>query len=398
MATSPLPTPKSTSEKTTKASLGAFAFSVLIHSAAILIVGGYVIFEGVVPKASFIPVEESGASLEGDVIPEPEQPTDPIDTPTMPETELTVSSTQSSETDATSSDILVSTGANPTFSLPPAVGAPSTTPKLGFGTGTQGNSGNKAAGPKGNVIRSIFGSTESSPSTLRGTMFDLKQSRSGEPIKTTYLDKMAEYCKKQDTDVFKDFYKVDTVLYATHLFVPLIVATEAPKAFQVEDKVKPAQWVIVYEGQFTAPSSGSYRFVGYADDILVVFVNGKVVLDGSRPTLGYGGGTSFSGWTPGPETTRSHRITNGHIAYGDWLKLDSGRPNKISILFGEQPGGQFCGFLFIQEEGKKYDKDATGRPVLPVFRLQDVKIEVPDGTQPKNTHPFEPKGPVFRNP
>lgn len=391
----------STSDKVNKASLGAFALSLLVHGAVILLVGGYVVFEGVIPKSPFIAVE-GAVNAPVDEIPEPEQPQEMMDTPVAPTSELNLPRENAAPGEATSADIIVSSGANPSFSLPPAVAAPSATPRLGFGSGTKGNSEGRGTGsPQGGIIRSLFGTTESSPSTLKGTMYDLKQTRGGKPTKADYLALTNEFSQKWDTGVFRDYYKVDTSLYATHLFIPLIKAAEAPKAFNVEDKVQPSQWVIVYEGTFTAPASETYRFVGYADDILMVGVNGQLVLDGSRPTIGFDKNLgAASAWKVTPDTLLRHKIGNGQLAYGDWIPLQAGQPNQIHILLGERPGGFFCGFLLIQEKGKKYEVDAKsgGRPILPLFRTQTAEISFPPDTNPANIPVYESRGPVFRNP
>jgi len=403
MQDAPPSPPKSgiTAEKINKASLGAFALSLIVHGAVILLVGSYVVFEGVIPKSPFIAVE-GAVNAPGDEIPEPEQPQELMDTPAAPTSELNLPREAATSGEATSADIIVSSGANPSFSLPPAVAAPSATPKLGFGSGTRGNAEGRGTGsPQGGIVRSLFGATESAPSTLKGTLYDLKQTRGGKPAKADYLALTNEYSQKWDAGVFRDYYKVDTSLYATHLFIPLLKASEAPKAFKVEDKVQPSQWVIVYEGTFTAPASETYRFVGYADDILMVGVNGQLVLDGSRPTIGFDKNLgAASAWKVTPDTLLRHKIGNGQLAYGDWIPMQAGQTNQIQILLGERPGGFFCGFLFIQEKGKKYETDpkSGNRPILPLFRTQMAEISLPADTNPANIPQYEPRGPVFRNP
>ncbi len=61
--------------------------------------------------------------------------------------------------------------------------------------------------------------------------------------------------------------------------MPVMDAKDAPKAFKVN---KPASyWAVHYRGKVRAPATGTYRFVGLADDFLLVRFGGRLVLDAS---------------------------------------------------------------------------------------------------------------------
>ncbi len=80
----------------------------------------------------------------------------------------------------------------------------------------------------------------------------------------------------------KDFFRADTELFATTFFFPQMEAIAAPKEFGVDSEGR--YWFVHYSGKVTVPESGRYRFAGSADNLLVVFVDGRPVLDGSKPS------------------------------------------------------------------------------------------------------------------
>lgn len=77
------------------------------------------------------------------------------------------------------------------------------------------------------------------------------------------------------------YYKTPNHLYATQIFIPLRKSNESTKAFGVDGIVEAKRWIIVYRGMVTAPESCSFRFVGFADDFMMVRWNGENVLDAS---------------------------------------------------------------------------------------------------------------------
>ena len=124
-------------------------------------------------------------------------------------------------------------------------------------------------------------------------MFDLKMDSSGK--KPTGLgpkgnpgvtdDDFYKACRellagnRVNESALRRYFAVPKKLGATQLFIPSRLADEAPKSFGVADKVKPNFWVIQYKGRFTAPVSGQFRFIGKADDLLWVAVEGRTVLE-----------------------------------------------------------------------------------------------------------------------
>jgi len=74
------------------------------------------------------------------------------------------------------------------------------------------------------------------------------------------------------------------------------------------------------------------------------------------------------------------------------VRLEPGQTNTMEIVGGERPGGQFCAYLFVEERGRNYKKEASGRPILPLFRTAEME------TTPDPTAAFDKNGPVFGMP
>jgi len=386
-------------DTSTKASLGAFALSAIIHGAALLLLGSYVVFDQVIMRQPFEAVVVGTQSMdEAVVMPEPQDVPDPLDVPAVND-DLAVAVDNAAAGETTSSDILVSTGANPTFTLPPATGPVSAVPKLGWGTGNAGEKGTGAgAVGGGKIIKSIFGQSQTTPAALKGIMIDLKQPKAGATTnQNTFLKNFAAAGFKKS--MLRDYYNAKVELYATQFFMPLMPADEAPKAFQAEQEIQPRNWLVYYEGQFASPDAGTYRFVGSADDTLIVRVNDKIVLDGSRDTAGaFRASAPITDWAPKPEQilAGAKQLRTGPVVQGDWIPLQAGVNNKIEIVIGEVPGGFFGCYLFIEKQGKSYDSDPRrgGAPILPIFRTLDARDDW-SAFAPDVIPAYEKRGPVF---
>lgn len=222
-----------------------------------------------------------------------------------------------------------------------------------------------------------FGRSERKGATLIGIFYDLKQTQQREPIPQfaqRYAASLDEFfISGFDEALLNRFFRAATPLYTTQFSIPMMNANGAPKAFGVEGVVKPSYWVVHYKGQIAPPSDGTYRFVGNFDDLLIVAINRKVILDGSRPD------TRFPklGWKE-PADKGPKVAANELAEYGDWIDLKAGRPVDVDIVIGERPGGQFHGVLLYEKKGETYARDARGQAVLPLFQLAEKP-----GTNPR---------------
>lgn len=84
--------------------------------------------------------------------------------------------------------------------------------------------------------------------------------------------------RKWDTRVFAPYFVPDTKLYTSSFYIPYTNASYAPEAYQCADRVQDGGWVCVYKGRVRAPKTGKFRFVGTGDDYLGVRFNNEVVL------------------------------------------------------------------------------------------------------------------------
>lgn len=226
-----------------------------------------------------------------------------------------------------------------------------------------------------------FGSQEKSESALIGILYDLKQNQKHEPQKADYPLVIGDFVREgwNEADLNK-YYRVTKPLYATQIFIPRMNANEAPKAFGAEKQVKPSQWVIHYKGQVSPPKSGTFRFVGLADDIIVVAIDGKTVFIGTHP----GSRLKDHGFDVSPHD--GPKTPSGLAQWGEWLNLKGNEIYDMEVLVGERPGGQFGAWLMVEEQGVDYPRDG-GKPILPVFQLAEHPLptgrEIPNATAAK---------------
>jgi hypothetical protein len=192
-----------------------------------------------------------------------------------------------------------------------------------------------------------FGAATASGGTLIGIFYDLKQDQKGKPVNADYLKVFADFVDSGwDEAVLSRFFRVTRPIYATEVFTPYMPASDGPKAFGVENVVEPSHWMVVYKGQVSPPEDGTYRFVGCADDIMAVAVNGKTTL----VTL-WAGRTNPTNWVPQDPGYKNHR---DEIRSGDWFTCRKDQIIDLDILIGEFPGGKSGAWLTYQKKGEQY--------------------------------------------
>lgn len=238
---------------------------------------------------------------------------------------------------------------------------------------------------------SVFGSSKASQDALIGIFYDLKQNqaRKSLPINTSIYGKLVDefLSKGWDESVLNRHFRATRPLYTTQIFIPLIEASAAPKAFGVEKIVKPSYWLIHYKGQVTAPGDGEWRFWGDGEEVCSVAVNGKPVLLANWKEIT----TPSVGWKS-PERP-GRKVANSHLVAGDWISLKKGQVIDLDVLIGERAGGVFCAFLLIEKKGEPYEM-VDGHPVLPVFQL--APFDTPQPENSKKGPPIAPNGPVWQ--
>ena len=121
-------------------------------------------------------------------------------------------------------------------------------------------------------------------------------------------------------------------------------------------------WMAWYHGNVIPPRPGRYRFWGYADNHLLVAIDGKSVFEGSRNN------SSFKklGIPRADNPSLPCLIAKAGFARGKWIEL-SGDPVQLDILFGEVGGNITSGLLLVEREGDTYEETFWGQPKWPLF-------------------------------
>ena len=289
----------------------------------------------------------------------------------------------------------------------------------GSGGGPRFGSGLDVGMSDGVGTKNPFGMVTPDKGALVGTFYDLKQTSDREPTNMTddqMRSELKEIVRRGFKEkVFEKYFKAPRTLYQTKLQIPILSADGAPAAFECEKEVQPKRWLVVYRGAVQAPKSGHYRFVGACDDIMVVRFNNRPVFDYGY-TIAGAGATNYGRFAEMSDATQNSELAkeirkltpmrlpisfykytqtptyNQHIggmAIGPEFDVKAGQTYPIEIMIGEIPGGSFGVSLLIEEIGVNYEKDPSGSPILPLFRL-DNSLPNPDlkGEAP----PFDPSG------
>ncbi len=320
-----------------------FLIVAAIHVAGLTALGGLVIFERLVP-----PKEQKFESVR--VLAEPEPP--PVIRPMVNPAE-----------NLDRLDLL-----KPQLADLPPVALPNLDLSLGEGQssftisgGGRGSGGLSIS--RGPDIRSLavnirnteFGTTQFSDGMLKGTFYDTKLTPRSEPIPGAkgnsrrmiqiVHDFTSKGWNKDDLDF--NFYSMPEPLYTDRIFVPSGGADRVPAAFNAPPIVEPTALLVLYEGTFTPPRSGEFRMVGHFDDILIVWMDGEIVFDGSLSN-------SYSPFdqTAYPPYGKSLMFKNGSRT-GKYFTWTSGRAVSIKILIGETPGGSFGGLLTLEPKNSE---------------------------------------------
>ena len=262
---------------------------------------------------------------------------------------------------------------------------------VSFNAGTMATSGGSGAG---GAAVPFFGFRESrGGGSLVGRFYDLKQLKNGQPSKLdekNFPGELSKFVNGWNESTFGNYFVGPNPLYTTQIFVPKMSANQAPIEFGLGGRVQPKMWVVHYKGNVIPTETGTFRFVGMADDILVVRFAGKVVLDC--------GSTNPSGHTPqkfyastGLQLDPKMGWYKG-LGVGDPIQVTGGQSYPIEVLLGEWPGGDFKAWLMIEKDGVQYEKDGKGNPILPIFKLAAGQPTRSGGEAPA----FDKNGPAWK--
>jgi hypothetical protein len=260
----------------------------------------------------------------------------------------------------------------------------------GAGFGLAGGAGGGGGG--GGAGITFFGLHDQG-SGLKGTFYDLKQTRGRRP---TNVQNVPKFAAAIDTFVnsgwsassLDQYFRSPVPLYATQFFIPLISSANAPREFGVEKDVQPRFWIAVYEGKISPPESGTYHFVGHADNIIIVRLNGQVAL---KMSWNY---KILNSWRPEASylyhfSPKDFRMIPPAFGKGNGIVMNSNQLYDIQVLLGDD-GGVTHFSLLVEKDGVAYRRTKQGAPILPIFRFSPAPP--PPGDQP----PYMPDGPIWK--
>lgn len=256
---------------------------------------------------------------------------------------------------------------------------------VGLGQGTGNGTG---TGPGGSGL-SLFG-VRTPGVGLAGTFYDLKQNATRGPTNMTpeiYGKVITDFMKGSfNVGVLNPYFKSNRPMFTTQIWIPIIPADLGPAAFGLAGIVQPRMWCVHYRGRVTAPGSFTFHFVGAGDDVMIVKFNGKIVLERCWYIR--------TGWKSQADYHYDFSKIPDGFAKGDAITVEAGKTYPMEVIIGEQPGGEGFATLLQEVDGVPYDKDKTGSPILPVFRMSDAAPAV--GTIQRPYPPHRSDGPVWK--
>lgn len=383
--------PESTSKRWVRKMLNTrfLLIAVLIHGLALLFFGGMVLFVSykkieltssnlIAPPAVSTPVAppSSGQETKIDVS---------VKVPEMPKMEATA---------------LANSKLSPTFNVDIPVSIPVMSASqtdfgsaMGNGLGSGSGTGSGSFGS----LKTLFGSGGTFTDGLQGTLYDFKQTKDRKKTNishyTQFNPALLAFIENWNLNRLDGYYKSPKTLITSQFFIPLISASEAPKAFEVEKEVEPKCWAAIYHGSFTPVRNIKFRFVGIGDDWMVVRMNGRIVLDASLENR-----TAQKSEVRTEIANNSWGLNDGYkkgagfIYGGKWMTLSAGVVYDMDVVLAEAVGGYCAAFLGYEEEGKQYKprKDDPKHLAYSVFQIRPTnlpKYEVgthgPDFISPK---------------
>ncbi len=253
----------------------------------------------------------------------------------------------------------------------------------------------------------LMGGGRSVGNDLAGTFYDLKRDRSGTPIPgmtvseestdppgfTEALNRfLANNWSPKSLD---KFYRGPVKLYATQFMVPPCKSYIAPPKFGIDEDIQSCLWAVHYKGKIANKTGGKFRFWGFGDDVMLVRINGKVVLNASHQDRG--NIKDPGDWQSTAKEHRQYILGSSRARVGDWFTLEPGVQVEMEVLFAEGPGGTFTMMLLVQEFGVDYQKNEEGMPILPIFKtmktpehlIDEIKYTLTPGQADLD------KGPIF---
>ncbi|MCK4563488.1 MAG: hypothetical protein KAU94_02300 [Verrucomicrobia bacterium] len=171
----------------------------------------------------------------------------------------------------------------------------------------------------------IFGDQIDIGNNLMGTLYDFKRRRSGGTMildREGFMAAVGKFTRGGwNTAALAKYYRAPKKLYATSIMVPPIHSAFAPGEFNEPD-MEGFQWIVHYKGKLVHPEAIKFRFWGHGDDIMLIRVDGKEVLNASWA----GNEHYYSDWTSRGANSGTYYMGNSTAVVGDWITLEPHTP------------------------------------------------------------------------
>lgn len=227
----------------------------------------------------------------------------------------------------------------------------------------------RSRGPSG-VPELRFTGGELEPDSMRGRLIAFEPTSTANPADRDVIgDRVLPLIRSgfQDESCLAGMKLIGPVRFAG------IAGTynDFPRAAGLEPYGEQFGWLTWYRGERVAPSPGRYRFWGYADNHLLVAVDGEPVFEGSR----YSSSLREDLGIP----RRNHPSlpclnSMAGFASGEWFEVGA-EPVRLDLLFGEQGARLTSGLLLIEREGETYEESSWGQPMWPLFLTETPSDE-----------------------
>ena len=223
----------------------------------------------------------------------------------------------------------------------------------GLGSGVGGGAAGMAAMPVSGLT--AFGFRGAVGGALVGHFYDLKQLPNHQPtevqaVRPVNIEKhvkiLEEFFQGQwDETVLQKYFVAKTVLSAPRIFMPAMRSVTATQAFGVDKETKGLNWVVLYKGNVVAPCDGTFRFLGYGDDMLAVRFNNEDVFANCfhQPIIT----PMFKRVFPSLASDSSKEKSG--ITAGKWFHVEQGRVYPLQVLCSEAYGGASAFLLLIEQ-------------------------------------------------
>ena len=356
-----------------KGAPSGFVISLMVHAAAILLAGLFVVFT-VTQKDEkrFVPPK-------------------PVDRPKMKLKKPKVKVKKSAKPKSTTRIVTkVKRASMPDIQLPEMTG---------MTDGLVGGIGGFDIMPDLSEV-TMFGSEQSIGNDFVGVFYDMKRNRRGAPIphdQDTFKQIVKQFMiKGWKPSAWSRFYRSPRKLYATTFAVPPVLSALAPKAFGEHDTIG-YTWICHYKGQLVYPEDITFRFWGMGDDLLVVRVDNEIVISAPWPSHE---GPFATLWSSTSADSRKYALGNNHAVVGDWITLKAGVALDMEVLVSEITGGVFCSMLCVEVEGEEYPRNPfRNGPTLPIFKTEEPSLDLTEAIW-ADLDPGDASvtnGPIFRD-